>query len=152
MQLARFASPRNRVARASDERRARRAHRVITGRADFYFALPFQVGPQVKEGKLRALAVGAAKRSPLFPDVPTTVRPATRTPTTTSGSGRSSRKDPRDIAARLNKEINAAVASPDVRERFLKLGVEPLSMSLPEFEAMIKQELVSNAQLIKAAG
>src|SRR5207247_9813214 len=46
---------------------------VLTGRADFYFALPFQVGPQIKEGKLRALAVGSPKRSALFPDVPTTV-------------------------------------------------------------------------------
>src|SRR5260221_9939957 len=45
---------------------------VLTGRADFYFALPFQVGPQVKEGKLRALAVGSAKRSAPVPDVPTT--------------------------------------------------------------------------------
>jgi len=37
---------------------------VLTGRADFYFALPFQVGPQVREGKLRALAVGALSRRP----------------------------------------------------------------------------------------
>jgi len=126
---------------------------VITGRADFYFALPFQVGPQVKEGKLRALAVGAAKRSPLFPDVPTTVEAGYPNSDYNFWIGALvAAKTPRDIAARLNKEINAAVASPDVRERFLKLGVEPLSMSLPDFEAMIKQELVSNAQLIKAAG
>ena len=53
---------------------------------------------------------------------------------------------------RLNKEFNAAVNSPDVREKFLKLGVDPLTMSLPEFEAMIKQEFESNARLIKTAG
>jgi len=53
---------------------------------------------------------------------------------------------------RLNKEFNAAVNSPDVREKFLKLGVDPLTMSLPDFEAMIKQEFESNARLIKAAG
>ena len=126
---------------------------VITGRADFYFALPFQVGPQVKEGKLRALAVGAAKRSPLFPDVPTTVEAGYPNSDYNFWIGALvAAKTPRDIMARLNKEINAAVASPEVRERFLKLGVEPLSMSLPEFEAMIKNELVANAQLIKAAG
>jgi len=43
------------------------------------------------------------------------------------------------------------VSSPDVREKFLKLGVDPLSMSLPDFEAMIKQEFEANARLIKAA-
>jgi len=126
---------------------------VLTGRADFYFALPFQVGPQVKEGKLRALAVGAAKRSALFPDVPTTVEAGYANSDYNFWIGALvAAKTPRDIVARLNKEINAAVAAPDVRERFLKLGVDPLSMSLPDFEAMIKQELVSNAQLIKAAG
>jgi tripartite-type tricarboxylate transporter receptor subunit TctC len=126
---------------------------VLTGRADFYFALPFQVGPQVKEGKLRALAVGAAKRSPLFPDVPTTVEAGYPNSDYNFWIGALvAAKTPRDIMARLNKEINAAVASPEVRERFLKLGVEPLSMSLPEFEAMIKNELVANAQLIKTAG
>jgi len=126
---------------------------VLTGRADFYFALPFQVGPQVKEGKARALAVGAAKRSPLFPDVPTTVEAGYANSDYNFWIGALvGAKTPKEIAARLNKEINAAVASPDVRERFLKLGVEPLSMSLPDFEAMIRNELVANAQLIKAAG
>jgi tripartite-type tricarboxylate transporter receptor subunit TctC len=126
---------------------------VLTGRADFYFALPFQVGPQVKEGKARALAVGAAKRSPLFPDVPTTVEAGYPNSDYNFWIGALvAARTPRDILARLNKEINAAVASPDVRERFQKLGVDPLSMSLPDFEAMIKNELVANAQLIKAAG
>jgi tripartite-type tricarboxylate transporter receptor subunit TctC len=44
------------------------------------------------------------------------------------------------------------VQSPDVRERLVKLGADPLSMPLAEFEAMIQQELVENAALIKAAG
>ena len=42
--------------------------------------------------------------------------------------------------------------SPEVKERFLKLGSDPLTMSLPEFEAMIREEFDSNARLIKAAG
>src|SRR5262245_28055109 len=126
---------------------------VLTGRADFYFALPFQVGPQVKEGKARALAVGAAKRSPYFPDVLTTIEAGYPNSDYNFWIGALvGARTPKDIAARLNKEINAAVASADVRERFLKLGVEPLSMSLPDFEAMIRKELEANAQLIKAAG
>src|SRR5258708_4646833 len=126
---------------------------VLTGRADFYFALPFQVGPQVKEGKLRALAVGSPRRSALFPDVPTTVEAGYPNSDYNFWIGALvASKTPRDIVQRLNKEFNAAVSSPEVREKFLKLGVDPLTMSLPDFEAMIKQEFESNARLIKAAG
>jgi tripartite-type tricarboxylate transporter receptor subunit TctC len=126
---------------------------VLTGRADFYFALPFQVGGQIKEGKLRALAVGSPKRSALFPDVPTTVEAGYPNSDYNFWIGALvSSRTPRDIQLRLNKEFNAAVGSAEVRGRFLKLGVDPLSMSLPDFEAMIANEFDANAKLIKAAG
>jgi tripartite-type tricarboxylate transporter receptor subunit TctC len=63
-----------------------------------------------------------------------------------------SSKTPRPIVERLNREFNAAVQAPDVRDRLIKLGADPLTMSLPDFEAMINRELVENAALIKAAG
>ena len=126
---------------------------VLTGRADFYFALPFQVVANVKSGKLLALAVGSPKRSALFADVPTTVEAGYPNSDYNFWVGALiSSKTPRDIILRLNREINAAVSSPEVKERFLKLGADPLSMSLPEFEAMIRDEFESNARLIKAAG
>jgi tripartite-type tricarboxylate transporter receptor subunit TctC len=46
---------------------------VISGRADLYFAPVFSILPHVKEGRLQPLAVGSPKRTPLFPDLPTTV-------------------------------------------------------------------------------
>jgi len=126
---------------------------VLTGRADLYFALPWQVGVHIKDGKLQALAVGSPKRSALLPDLPTTVE---------SGYPNSDynfwvgalvpSRTPREIQLRLNREINAAVNAPDVKERFLKLGADPLTMTVPEFEAMIREEFESNAKLIKAAG
>ena len=126
---------------------------VITGRADFYFALPFQVAGQVKEGKLLALAVGSPKRSALFPDVATTIELGYPNSDYNFWVGALvSSKTPRETVLRLNQEINAAVNAPDIRERFLKLGADPLSMTLPEFEAMIREEFESNAKLIKAAG
>ncbi len=126
---------------------------VLTGRADFYFALPFQVVANVKSGKLLALAVGSPKRSALFPDVPTTIEAGYPNSDYNFWVGALiSSKTPREIVLRLNREINAAVSSPEVKERFLKLGADPLSMSLPEFEAMIRDEFESNARLIKAAG
>jgi tripartite-type tricarboxylate transporter receptor subunit TctC len=126
---------------------------VLAGRADFYFAPVFAVRNQVRDGKLVALATASPKRTALMPDLPTTVE---------LGYPRSdynfwvgalvSSKTPRPIVERLNREFDAAVQSPDVRERLVKLGADPLSMPLAEFEAMIQQELVENAALIKAAG
>jgi len=126
---------------------------VLTGRADFYFALPFQVGAHVRDGKLVALAVGSPKRSALFPDVPTTIEAGYPNSDYNFWVGALvPSRTPREIRLRLGREINAAVNAPEIRDRFLKLGADPLTMSVPEFEAMIRDELESNARLIKAAG
>ena len=126
---------------------------VITGRADFYFAPVFQVRSHVRDGKLLALGMGSPKRSALMPDLPTTVELGYPKSDYNFWVGALvSSKTPRAIVERLNREFDAAVQSPDVRDRLLKLGADPLTMSLPDFEAMINQELVENAQLIKAAG
>src|SRR3989442_1428863 len=61
-------------------------------------------------------------------------------------------KTPRDIIQRLHREFNAALAQPDVQDRMKKLGVDPLQLSLEQFEAMISKELEDNARLIKVAG
>jgi tripartite-type tricarboxylate transporter receptor subunit TctC len=125
---------------------------VLTGRSDFYFAQPFQVASNLKEGKIVAVAVGSPKRSALFPDLPTTVEAGFPNSDYNFWVGAlMATRTPRDIVLRLNREINAAMAASDVRERTLKLGADPLSMSLPDFEAMIREEFESNARLIKAA-
>ena len=97
--------------------------------------------------------MGSPKRSALFPDVPTTIEAGYPNSDYNFWVGALvPSKTPRDIQLRLNREINAAVNAPDVKERFLKLGADPLTMSVPEFEAMIREEFESNAKLIKAAG
>jgi tripartite-type tricarboxylate transporter receptor subunit TctC len=53
---------------------------------------------------------------------------------------------------RLNREFNTAVNAPDMKERYAKIGTEPLTMSVPEFEAMIARELEANARIVKEAG
>ena len=126
---------------------------VITGRADAYFALPFQVAAQMKDGKVLALAVGSPKRSALFPDVATTVELGYPNSDYNFWVGALvPSKTPRETVLRLNRDINAAVNSPEIKERFLKLGADPLSLSLADFEAMIQAEFEANAKLIKAAG
>ncbi len=125
---------------------------VLGGRADMYFALTFQVVSQVREGKLVALAMGSAKRSALLPEVPTTVEAGYPDSDYSFWVGALvSSRTPREIVQRLHREFTAAVNAPDIRERFLKLGADPLTMSQPQFEAMIREEFEANAKLIKAA-
>jgi len=113
----------------------------------------FAVRGHVRDGKLLALATASPKRSALMPDLPTTVELGYPKSDYNFWVGALvSSKTPRPIVERLNREFDAAVQSPEVRDRLIKLGADPLTLSLPEFEAMINQELVENAQLIKAAG
>ncbi|HSC96693.1 MAG TPA: tripartite tricarboxylate transporter substrate-binding protein [Burkholderiales bacterium] len=126
---------------------------VLAGRADFYFAPVFSVRTHVQDGKLVALGMGSPRRTALMPDLPTTVELGYPNSDYNFWVGALvSSKTPRPIVERLNREFNDAVQSPDVRERLLKLGADPLTMSLADFEAMIKLELEENAALIKAAG
>ncbi|HUG78208.1 MAG TPA: tripartite tricarboxylate transporter substrate-binding protein [Burkholderiales bacterium] len=126
---------------------------VVAGRADCYFALSFQALKMRDAGKVTALAVGSPKRSAMFPDLPTTVELGY------AGSDYNfwigalvSAKTPREIVERLHREINTLVQSAEISGRIRKLGADPLSLTLAEFDAMIASELESNARLIKRAG
>jgi len=126
---------------------------VISGRADCYFALVFQAQKMRDSGKVSALAVSAPKRTALMPDLATTVELGYPNSDYNFWIGAlMAARTPREIVERLHKEINALVQSPEINDRIRKLGAEPLSLTLAEFDAMIRRELVENARLIKAAG
>jgi tripartite-type tricarboxylate transporter receptor subunit TctC len=126
---------------------------VIAGRADCYFALVFQAQKMRDSGKVDALAVSAPKRTSIMPELPTTVEAGYPNSDYNFWVGALvPAKTPRDIVQRLHKEINTAVQSPEISERIRKLGADPLSMTIAEFDAMIQRELTENARLIKAAG
>ncbi len=126
---------------------------VISGRADCYFALVFQAQKMRDAGKVDAHLVSGPKRSSLMPTLPTTVEAGY------AGSDYNfwlgtlvAAKTPRAIVERLHKEINALVQSPEISDRITKLGADPLTLSIAEFDAMIQRELRENAELIKKAG
>jgi len=126
---------------------------VIAGRADLYFAPVFSIIPHVKEGRLVPLAVGSPKRTALFPDLPTTVEAGYPNSDYNFWIGALvATRTPKEIVERLNKEFNAALRQPDIQERMKNLGVDNLTMSREEFEAMIRKELAENAELVKRAG
>jgi tripartite-type tricarboxylate transporter receptor subunit TctC len=126
---------------------------VIAGRVDFYFSPVGPALPHIRDGKLRALAVGGPRRSSTFPDLPTTLEAGYPDSDYNLWMGLfAPARTPREIVNRLHKETVAAVQVPEVKERLLRLGAEPLTMSPAEFGAYIQGELRTNAVLVKEAG
>jgi tripartite-type tricarboxylate transporter receptor subunit TctC len=104
-------------------------------------------------GKVDAHVVSGPKRTSLMPDLPTTVEAGYPNSEYNFWVGALvPARTPRAVVDRLHKEINALVQSPDISDRIRKLGADPLTMTVAEFDAMIKRELAENAQLIKKAG
>jgi tripartite-type tricarboxylate transporter receptor subunit TctC len=126
---------------------------VISGRADCYFALVFQALKMKDSGKVDAHVVSGPKRASVMPSLPTTVEAGYPNSDYNFWVGALvAAKTPRPIVERLHKEINALVQSPEISERIKKLGADPLSLSLSEFQSMIDRELAENGELIKKAG
>jgi tripartite-type tricarboxylate transporter receptor subunit TctC len=99
-----------------------------------------------------ALLVSSPKRSSLMPSLPTTVEAGYPNSDYNFWVGALvSSKTPRAIVERLHKEITDLVRSPEIDGRIRKLGADPLSLSMADFQAMIDRELVENADLIRRA-
>jgi tripartite-type tricarboxylate transporter receptor subunit TctC len=125
---------------------------VMGGRVDYYFAPVAPVVQLIKENKVAALAVGSPKRSSLFPDVPTTAEAGVPGSEYNFWIGMLvPGKTPKPIVERLYKEMQAALASPDVKERLAKLGADPMPMTSEQFDAYIKNEVAANTALVKKA-
>lgn len=126
---------------------------AMAGRVDFFFGPVALVLPQVREGKLLALAVNGARRSATLPDVPTTSEagfPEAEYPIWFGLFVPA--RTPRDVVDRLHREAQRALLEPKMRERLAALGVDPMVMSTDEFEAHVQKEIAMNATLVKAVG
>jgi tripartite-type tricarboxylate transporter receptor subunit TctC len=108
--------------------------------------------PQVKSGRIRALAVSAARRSPAAPDIPTMAESGLSGFEVGSWYGLlAPAGTPREIIMRLHAEVVKAVGSAEVRERFQSFGSEPLGSSPEEFAAQIKSDIAKWAKVAKTA-
>jgi tripartite-type tricarboxylate transporter receptor subunit TctC len=126
---------------------------VIAGRVDYYFCPINAVLPMIAERTLLALAVGSTKRSAALPDVPTTLEAGIPDSDYNFWVGMAvPSKTPRDIVNRLHQEAAKALDAKEVRDRLAQLGAEPMLMRPGEFDAHIRNEIVTNAALVKAAG
>lgn len=126
---------------------------VMTGRVDYYFSPIGLALPQIKAGKLAALAVSSSSRSSALPEVPTTLEAGVRDSDYNVWVGMMIHaKTPREVLTRLHDESAKAIRTPEVTETFQKLVAEPMIMSLEQFAAMLRAEVAMNAALVKAAG
>lgn len=126
---------------------------VMTGRVDYYFCPVNAAIPMLKEGKLLGLAVGSSKRSIALPDMPTTLEAGIPNSDYNFWVGMFvPAKTPKEIINRLYQETVKAQSSPDAREKLVKLGAEPMDYAPDAFNTYIRNEIASNAALVKAAG
>ncbi|MBI4190374.1 MAG: tripartite tricarboxylate transporter substrate binding protein [Betaproteobacteria bacterium] len=125
---------------------------LVGGQVDMMFTSPPNAIPHVKSGRLKALAVSTARRSPLLPDVPTIAESGLKgfeigtwfgllAPAGASA----------DIVNRLNGAIVKIVNTADFRERLSSQGMDAMSSTPAEFSAHIKAELAKFSRLVQAA-
>jgi tripartite-type tricarboxylate transporter receptor subunit TctC len=126
---------------------------LVSGRVDLMFSSAVAMLPVVKQGKLRAIAMTGAKRSPAIPDIPTVAESGV--PDYEAGSWYGilvPAGTARPVIERLNREIVAAVKSREVQERLVGEAVIPIGSSPEEFSAHIAKELARAGKVIKESG
>ncbi|HVJ25859.1 MAG TPA: tripartite tricarboxylate transporter substrate binding protein [Burkholderiales bacterium] len=126
---------------------------TIANRVCCYWAPLNAALPHVNGGKAVALAVSSAQRSPLLPNVPSVAEQGYAGFDYTLWVGLwGPAKIPSDVAAKINKDVNAALASPDLRERLTKLGTVPGNFSIAQFTDFVKKEIDDTKKILDAAG
>ncbi len=126
---------------------------TMNGRVDYFFAPVVAALPMVRDNRVTALAVGSPKRASVLPDVPTTEEAGYPGSAYNFWVGMlAPAGTPPAIVERLNKEVAAVLASPEIKDRLAALGADPAPMAAADFDKLIVQELKDNAALVKQAG
>lgn len=125
---------------------------LIAGRTQFMFSSMPSVLGLVKAGKLKIIATGGSKRSPVIPDVAAVAETLPGFEVVTWYGIAGPARMPRDIVGRLNKELVRIVAMPDVQKRFTDQGLEPQSSTPEEFADFMKREVDKWTKVAKRAG
>jgi tripartite-type tricarboxylate transporter receptor subunit TctC len=126
---------------------------LIAGHVDLMFGNLPEYLPNIRAGKLKAYGVTYLKRTPLAPEIPTVSEQGFAGFETYSWFGvLAPAATPKDIVARVNREINVALAHADTRDTLLKRGLDPLPGSAEKFGEFLSAEISKYAKLIKDAG
>ena len=126
---------------------------LIAGQVSLSFATVLETSQHVRGGRLRALAVTSSGRSVAFPEVATVSEAALRGYESISWLGVfAPAGTSRDIVTRLNTEIVRILGMPDVKERLLGQGAEPIGNSAERFAVVQQADIAKYSKLMKAAG
>src|SRR5215472_4019223 len=125
---------------------------LLGGQVQVMFEPTLSTLPHIREGKLRALAVSSATRSDALPDVPALAEFVPGYEATAWFGIGAPKNVPAEIVEKLNREINAGLADPKLKEQLVGLGGAPMAMSPGEFAAFIAAETDKWAKVIKFAG
>jgi tripartite-type tricarboxylate transporter receptor subunit TctC len=125
---------------------------MLGGQIHAYFATPVAAGAHVKAGRAKALATTGPKRDPFMPDVPTVAESGYPGYEATNWYAyMAPAKTPKDVIARLNREIVKALGAPEVRELLHKQGLEPRPSNPEELAAHMKREYETWGRVVKEA-
>ena len=125
---------------------------LIGGQVQALFDNTPNVLPQIKAGKLRALAVTSAKRFALVPDLPTMAEAGVPGYEVSVWFGTvAPAGTPREVVQKINTEINRILALPEVKERFSGAGIEIVGGSPETFGALLRKDVAMWAKVVKDA-
>jgi tripartite-type tricarboxylate transporter receptor subunit TctC len=126
---------------------------MLGGQIDAYFATPVAAGVHVKAGKAKSLATTGPKRDPFMPEVPTVAEAGYPGYQATNWYAYvAPARTPKEIIARLNREIVKALHAPEVKELLNKQGLEPAPGTPEELARFIKSEYDTWGRVVKEAG
>jgi tripartite-type tricarboxylate transporter receptor subunit TctC len=126
---------------------------ILSGNVDCYW-VPISAGlANIKAGKLRALAVSTAKRSPLLPELATTAEAGVKGADfgLWFGMWGPAGMSP-ELTAKINADVRRALADPGVREKLANTGNTPLDMTPQEFTRFVRTEIEDYQRVVRAAG
>jgi tripartite-type tricarboxylate transporter receptor subunit TctC len=125
---------------------------LVGGQVQALFSIALAATPQIKAGRVRALAITSAKRSPVAPELPTVAEVGLPGFEVVGWFGwLAPAKTPRAIVNRLHTEIVKVLGTPDIRERLLSQSTEPVGNTPAEFAAFIRSEHAKWGKVIRDA-
>jgi tripartite-type tricarboxylate transporter receptor subunit TctC len=125
---------------------------LLSGQVDFNFDNLATAAPNIRSGKLKALAVTTLRRSPALPDIPPVADTLKGFAIDTWWGLVAPAGTPKDVIAKLNNAFVAALQTPEAKTRFAGLMAEPVTSSPEEFGGFMKAELAKYEKVVKVSG